>query len=61
MEIYLYKTMDFEDELEEIGRQEWLELFDDPQIMNATRTFLEWLYTLPEDFKPKFFMQITFR
>ncbi len=51
--------MDFEDELEEIGRQEWLELFDDPQIMQATRTFLEWLYTLPEDFKPKFFMQVT--
>jgi hypothetical protein len=45
--------MDFEEELEAIGREEWLALFDDKQVMNAARLFLEWLYHLPDDYQPK--------
>ena len=44
--------MSFEEELEEIDRQEWLSLFDDKQIMQITRVFLDWLYDLPDDYKP---------
>ena len=53
--------MSFEEELEEIDRQEWLSLFDDKQIMHITRIFLDWLYDLPDDYVPtqqiKFFKQ----
>ena len=44
--------MSFEEELEEIDRQEWLSLFDDKQIMHITRVFLDWLYDLPDDYVP---------
>ena len=44
--------MSFEEELEEIDRQEWLSLFDDKQIMQITRVFLDWLYDLPDDYTP---------
>ena len=44
--------MSFEEELDEIDRQEWLSLFDDKQIMQITRVFLDWLYDLPDDYKP---------
>ena len=44
--------MSFEEELEEIDRQEWLSLFDDKQIMQITRVFLDWLYDLPDDYIP---------
>ena len=44
--------MSFEEELEEIDRQEWLSLFDDKQIMQSTRVFLDWLYDLPDDYIP---------
>ena len=53
--------MSFEEELEEIDRQEWLSLFDDKQIMQITRAFLDWLYDLPDDYIPtqqlKFYKQ----
>ena len=53
--------MSFEEELEEIDRQEWLSLFDDKLIMHITRVFLDWLYDLPDDYVPtqqiKFFKQ----
>ena len=42
--------MSFEEELEQIDREEWLSLFDDKQIMMATRMFLDWLYDLPDDY-----------
>ena len=44
--------MSFEEELQEIDRQEWLSLFDDKQIMQITRVFLAWLYDLPDDYIP---------
>ena len=50
--LYLLLAMSFEEELEEIDRQEWLSLFDDKQIMQITRVFLDWLYDLPDDYIP---------
>ena len=50
--LYLLLAMSFEEELEEIDRQEWLSLFDDKQIMQITRVFLDWLYDLPDDYTP---------
>ena len=44
--------MSFEEELEQIDREEWLAKFDDKQIMMAARMFLEWLYHLPDDYIP---------
>lgn len=44
--------MSFEEELEQIDREEWLSLFDDKQIMQITRAFLDWLYDLPDDYTP---------
>ena len=49
----LVYTMSFEEELEAIEREEWLTKFDDRQVMMAARMFLEWLYHLPDDWKPK--------
>ena len=45
--------MSFDEELEEIDREEWLAKFDDKQIMMAARMFLDWLYYLPDDYQPK--------
>ena len=50
--LYYFIAMSFEEELEEIDRQEWLSLFDDKQIMHITRIFLDWLYDLPDDYVP---------
>ena len=50
--LYYFTVMSFEEELEEIDRQEWLSLFDDKQIMHITRVFLDWLYDLPDDYVP---------
>ena len=50
--LYYFTVMSFEEELEEIDRQEWLSLFDDKQIMHITRIFLDWLYDLPDDYVP---------
>ena len=50
--LYYLIAMSFEEELEEIDRQEWLSLFDDKQIMHITRVFLDWLYDLPDDYVP---------
>ena len=44
--------MSFEEELEQIEREEWLARFDDRQVMMAARMFLEWLYHLPDDWQP---------
>ena len=45
--------MSFEEELEAIEREEWLEKFNDKQVMMAARMFLEWLYHFPDDRQPK--------
>ena len=50
--LYYFTVMSFEEELEEIDRQEWLSLFDDKQIMQITKVFLDWLYDLPDDYVP---------
>ena len=50
--LYYFTVMSFEEELEEIDRQEWLSLFDDKQIMQITKVFLDWLYDLPDDYIP---------
>ena len=52
--------MSFEEELEAIEREEWLAKFDDSQVMNAARMFLEWLYHLPDDWQPKEYTEFTF-
>ena len=56
----LFKAMSFEDEMEAIEREEWLAKFDDKQVMNAARMFLEWLYHLPDDWQPKEYTEFTF-
>ena len=50
--LYYFTAMSFEEELEQIDREEWLSLFDDKQIMHITRVFLDWLYDLPDDYVP---------
>ena len=50
--LYYFTAMSFEEELEQIDREEWLSLFDDKQIMQITRVFLDWLYDLPDDYVP---------
>ncbi len=45
--------MSFEEELEAIEREEWLEHFEDPQILWVTKIYLDWLYQLPEGWQPK--------
>ena len=50
--LYYFIAMSFEEELEQIDREEWLSLFDDKQIMQITRAFLDWLYYLPDDYVP---------
>ena len=52
--------MSFEEELEAIEREEWLAKFDDKQIMQITRVFLDWLYDLPDDWQPKEYTEFTF-
>jgi|TARA_A100001201_G_scaffold141553_1_gene137307 hypothetical protein len=52
--------MSFEEELEQIDREEWLAKFDDKQIMMAARMFLEWLYHLPDDYQPKEYKEFRF-
>ena len=52
--------MSFEEELEAIEREEWLAKFDDHQVMNAARMFLEWLYHLPDDYKPNTYSEFSF-
>ena len=52
--------MSFEEELEAIEREELLAKFDDKQVMNAARMFLEWLYHLPDDWQPKEYTEFTF-
>ena len=44
--------MSFEEELEQLDREEWLAKFDDIQIMNAAKMYLEWLFYLPDDWQP---------
>ena len=58
--LYLLLAMSFEEELEQIDREEWLAKFDDRQVMMAARMFLEWLYHLPEDWKPQEYTEFTF-
>ncbi len=50
----------FEEELEAIEREEWLAKFDDRQVMNAARMFLEWLYHLPDDYEPNTYSEFSF-
>ena len=52
--------MSFEEELEQIDREEWLAKFDDKQIMMAARMSLEWLYHLPDDWQPKEYTELDF-
>ena len=49
-----------EEELEAIEREEWLTKFDDYHVMNAARMFLEWIYHLPDDWKPQEYTEFTF-
>ena len=44
--------MSFEEELEAIEREEWLEHFEDPQILWVTKIYLDWLYQLPDGWQP---------
>ena len=52
--------MSFEEELEQIDREQWLARFDDRQVMVAASMFLEWLYHLPDDWKPQEYSEFTF-
>ena len=52
--------MSFEEELEAIEREEWLAKFNDRQVMNAARMFLEWLYHLPDDYQPNTYSEFSF-
>jgi len=58
--LYYFIAMSFEEELEQIDREEWLARFDDRQVMMAARMFLEWLYHLPDDWQPKEYTEFTF-
>ena len=58
--LYYFTAMSFEEELEQIDREEWLARFDDRQVMMAARMFLEWLYHLPDDWQPKEYTEFTF-
>ena len=51
--------MSFEEEFEKMEREELLAKFDDRQVMMAARMFLEWLYHLPDDWKPKEYTEFT--
>ena len=55
-----YTTMSFEEEFEKMEREEWLAKFDDRQVMMAARMFLEWLYHLPDDWKPQEYTEFTY-
>jgi len=57
--LYYFIDMSFEEELEQIDREEWLARFDDRQVMMAARMFLEWLYHLPDDWQPKEYTEFT--
>jgi len=57
--LHLLFAMSFEEELEQIEREEWLSKFDDRQVMMAARMFLEWLYHLPDDWQPKQYTEFT--
>ena len=50
--------MSFEEELEAIEREEWLESFEDPQILWVTKIYLDWLYQLPEGWQPTQYLEI---
>jgi|TARA_A100001011_G_C14016949_1_gene717802 hypothetical protein len=52
--------MSFEEEIEQLDREEWLRKFDDRQVMMAARMFLEWLYYLPDDWQPQEYTEFTF-
>ncbi len=52
--------MSFEEELEQIDRDEWLAKFDDIQIMNAAKMYLEWLFYLPDDYQPDLYPEHKF-
>tara|TARA_R100000353_G_scaffold3111_1_gene4819 strand:+ start:928 stop:1086 length:159 start_codon:yes stop_codon:yes gene_type:complete len=52
--------MSFEEELEAIEMAEWLSKFDDSQVIETARIFLEWLYHLPDDWKPQEYSEFTF-
>ena len=52
--------MSFEEEFEKMEREEWLAKFDDRQVMMAARMFLEWLYHLPDDWKPQEYTEFTY-
>jgi len=51
--------MSFEEELEAIEREEWLSNFDDPQILWVTKIYLDWLYQLPDGWKPTGYIKFT--
>ncbi len=53
IEVTAILIMSFEEELEAIEREEWLENFEDPQILWVTKIYLDWLYQLPEGWQPK--------
>jgi hypothetical protein len=59
--VFYYLTpMSFEEEIEQLDREEWLRKFDDRQVMMAARMFLEWLYYLPDDWQPQDYTEFTF-
>ena len=51
--------MSFEEELEAIEREEWLEHFEDPQILWVTKIYLDWFYQLPEGWQPTEYIKFT--
>ena len=50
--------MSFEEELEAIEREEWLEHFEDPHILWVTKIYLDWLFQLPEGWQPTHYIEI---
>ena len=59
IEVIAKFIMSFEEELEAIEREEWLENFEDPQILWVTKIYLDWLYQLPEGWKPTGYIKFT--
>jgi len=52
--------MDYEHELDVVEMQKWLANFDDPEIMRVARTFLDFVYQLPDDYEVNEYSEFTF-
>mgnify|MGYP003141442215 FL=1 len=52
--------MDYEHELDVLEMQKWLANFDDPEIMRVARTFLDFVYQLPDDYEVNEYSEFTF-